>query len=117
VAVDPIFVFLVVAALVAAAGFVGIYAAQAPWQASNVGRAMMTLASSLVAICIVSLLFTFLGPDYALRTLIRDLSWTGLNIGLWWQLINLVVLQRSQSTRGHECLEEHREDQDKLALD
>lgn len=110
--VDPIFVFLVIGALVASSGFVGIYASQSPWHASSVGRAMMTLASSLVMVCVVALLFTFLGPDYSHRFLIRDLAWTGLNIGLWWQLLNLVSLQRAASA-GPAPLE----DQDKVVVD
>lgn len=90
---DPISTLLIVAALVAATGFVGLYLTNSPWRLTNVGRAMMTLAVGLVLLCLTALLFNLLGPNYPFRPLVRNFSYLVLNLGLWWQLINLVKMQ------------------------
>lgn len=92
-AVDPISTLLIVGVLVAATGFVGMYATNSPWRLSGVGKALMTTSLGVVLLATVALLFNLLGPDYPYRVLFRDLAYLVLNIGMWWQLINLVRAQ------------------------
>lgn len=120
---NDISTLLIVSALIAATGFVGLYSTNSPWKLTSVGRAMMTLAVSLILLCITSLLFNLLGPNYALRPLIRTVSWAALNLGLWWQLVNLIKAQNRvnriptrrlpQPRNGQETT---REDEDKTPV-
>lgn len=112
---DPISTCLIVAALVAATGFVGMYATNSPWRLTSVGRAMMTLAVSLVLLCVTALLFNLLGPDYPLRALVRNITYLVLNIGLWWQLVNLVHTQNRVNRLPKPRPREERQDKDRVS--
>lgn len=90
---DPISLLLLISALVASTGFVGLYATNSPWRLTGVGKAMMTMAVALMGVCISGLLFQLLGPDYPFRFVVRNLVYLALNIALWWQLFNLVRMQ------------------------
>lgn len=86
---------LLIGALVAATGFVGIYASHAPWRVTVVGKSMMLLALSVIGLIMSGLLYNAFGPDYPFRDVVRVCSFTFLNIALWYQLSVLVRAQNA----------------------
>lgn len=86
---------LLIGALVAATGFIGIYATHSPWRVSVVGRSMMLLAVSVVLLILSGIFYNAFGPDYPGRDLVRVCSFLFLNISLWYQLFVLVRVQNS----------------------
>lgn len=90
---DPIALFLLISALIAATGFMGMYATYSPWRSNEVGRSMMLLAFSIALMLVTGLLLQALGPDYPFRALFRNLVYLVLNVSMWWQLCLLIRVQ------------------------
>lgn len=86
---------LLISALIAATGFIGLYASHSPWRVSVVGRSMMLLASSVVLLILSGIFYNALGPDYPYRTAMRLGTWIFLNGALWFQLIVLIRVQNA----------------------
>lgn len=74
--------------------FVILYA-RSPWRSSAVGRGLMTVSASIVAVLTNALAALLLGPAYPLRG-IFSLELIGATaVAGWYQLKNLLASQRS----------------------
>lgn len=106
--INNLILLLIVSALVACTGFIGMYATKAPWHRSDVGRTMMILALGLLLNCLAGLALSLFGSQSLWFPYLRLALWTALNVALWRQLRTLVKVQFQDSTKD--------EDQDKTSV-
>lgn len=71
-------------------GFAIIYGFGSPWWRSLLGRALFTKALALALLIDISLLYQWLGDDYALRDVVRLSVYTLIAVGAWMQLVALL---------------------------
>lgn len=105
--INNLILLLIISALVACTGFIGMYATRAPWHRTDVGRTMMILALGLVLNCVSGLTLS-LFPGVSWFPYLRLVLWGSLNIGLWRQLRTLIQVQRAADAQD--------EDQDKTPV-
>ena len=99
---DTIAVLMILAAAPAATAFPIAYAIFAPWWRTVAGRALMTSSVALALLIDISLLYQWLGSDYALRDVVRFSVYGLILAGTWMQLGALVYQQiRYRTHFGH----------------
>lgn len=86
---DTLAVILVALAAPPATLFPFVYATR-PWYRSLLGRALMTKAIGIALLIDISLLYNWLGDDYALRDVVRLTVYSLITCGVWFQFIALV---------------------------
>lgn len=89
--VDTIAVLLILAAAPAATLFPIVYGFTSPWHRSLIGRALMTKAVGLALLIDISLLYKWLGDDYAARDIVRLTVYGLITAGVWLQFAALMV--------------------------
>lgn len=87
---DTAAILLIVAAAPAQTLFAIIYGFGSPWWRSLIGRALFTKALALALLIDISLLYNWLGDDYALRDLVRLSVYSLIVAGAWMQLVALL---------------------------
>ena len=97
---DTAAVLLVVAAAPAATAFPLWYGLTAPWWRSLIGRALMTKAVGLALLIDISILYKFLGDDYALRDVVRLTVYALITVGVWMQF-SALLLEQHRARRDH----------------
>lgn len=88
---DTIAVMLILIAAPAQTLFALIYGFASPWWRSLIGRALLTKALGLALLIDISLLYQWLGDDYALRDVVRISVYTLIACGAWLQLTALLA--------------------------
>lgn len=88
---DHIAVILVALAAPAATAFPIIYALTSPWWRSLLGWALMHAAVGLALLIDISLLYAWLGDDYAARDAVRLSVYALIVVGAWLQCAALLV--------------------------
>jgi hypothetical protein len=88
---DTAAVLLVLAAAPAQTLFAIVYGVGSPWWRSLVGRALFTKALALALLIDISLLYHWLGDDYALRDVVRLTVYGLIAVGAWMQFVALLV--------------------------
>lgn len=91
--VDAIAVLLILCAAPPATLFPILYAIVAPWRSTVAGRALMTSSVALALLIDISLIYQWLGDDYALRDVVRFSVYVLILCGAWMQLGALVYQQ------------------------
>lgn len=91
---DTVALLLILAAAPAQTLFVIFYGIGSPWWRSVVGRALFTKSLGLALLIDISLLYNWLGDDYALREVVRLGVFTLIAVGAWLQLGALIYERR-----------------------
>lgn len=91
-------VLLVLAAAPAATAFPIAYAwiARGVWWRTPAGRALMTSSTALALLIDISLVYQFLGDDYALRDAVRLTVFALIAAGAWLKFGALIYEHRQQ---------------------
>ena len=96
---DTAAILLVLAAAPAQTLFPIIYGVSSPWYRSLLGRALMTKAVALALLIDISLVYNWLGDDYAARDVVRLTVFALIAAGAWMQLAAL-ILEKYHGRRG-----------------
>lgn len=87
---DTAAVLLILIAAPAQTAFALIYGLASPWWRSLVGKALFTKAVALALLIDISLLYQWLGDNYALRDVVRLSVFGLIAFGSWLQLVALL---------------------------
>ena len=78
--------------------FVWFYGLRSPWRDSPIGRGLMIVAAVIVAVLSNALLGMVFG-QYPYRDAVRAILFAALSLAGWYQLRNLLTLQRDAEHR------------------
>lgn len=92
--VDDVAVLLILAAAPPQTAFAIIYGLGSPWWRSPVGRALFTKALGLALLIDISLIYHWLGDNYALRDVVRLTVYSVIVVGAWLQFGALIHEKR-----------------------
>lgn len=92
-------VLLVLAAAPAQTAFAVFYSFTSPWWRTLIGRALFTKAWGLALLIDISLLYKWLGDEYALRDVVRLTVYALITVGAWLQLWAFVLEKRRRRER------------------
>jgi hypothetical protein len=73
--------------------FMATYHLLAPWWRSEMGRNIMTLATSSALFLLLGVLQQVFGPDYPGQELLRVLAYAGIGAAWWWRWVVLIRVQ------------------------
>src|SRR5690242_7181820 len=93
---DTAAVLLVLSAAPPATLFPLIYGFTVRWWTFPIGRALMVSSSALGLLVDISLLYNWLGDDYALRDVVRLTVFALISAGAWLKLVAILL----EKTRG-----------------
>ena len=96
---DDLALYMVFAMAPAATAFPLLYGLTSPWWRSLVGRALMTKAVGLALLIDISIVYQFLGDDYAARNAVRFAVFGFILAGVWLQFFAL--LREKWKARRH----------------
>jgi hypothetical protein len=94
---DDAAVLLILMAAPAQTVFPFLYGFTSPWHQSLIGRALMTKAVGLALLIDISLIYQWLGDNYALRDVVRLTVFAIITIGAWMQLVAFVMVKRKDN--------------------
>ena len=97
---DTAAVLLVLLAAPAQTGFAVFYSVTSPWWRTLIGRALFTKAWGLALLIDISLLYKWLGDEYALRDVVRLTVYALIAVGAWLQLVAFLVERRRHGRHG-----------------
>lgn len=98
--VDEFFKWMVLGCLGWDAAYIAVYGTATRWYRSPVGRALIIKAVGLAMMLTYSVLFYFLGPDYAGRDTLRIVGISVLFFGLAYAFVAMIrELRRGQRER------------------
>lgn len=80
--------------------FALLYTFTRPWWTTMIGRAMLISSTGLALLVDISLLYRWLGDDYALRDAVRLTVFWVVCAGAWWKFGALVRRGRATDDRG-----------------
>jgi hypothetical protein len=80
--------------------FAIIYGFTVPWWQTVIGRAMLVSSTGLALLVDISLLYNWLGDDYAARDVVRLSVFTIICLGAWWKFAAL-VREKLAARRDH----------------
>ena len=93
---DTAAILLVLSAAPPATLFPLIYGFTVRWWTFPIGRALMVSSSALGMLIDISLLYNWLGDDYALRDVVRLTVFSLISAGAWLKLVAILL----EKTRG-----------------
>jgi hypothetical protein len=95
---DTAAVLLVLSAAPAATLFPLIYGLTVRWWTFWIGRALMVSSTGLGLLIDISLIYNWLGDDYALRDVVRLTVYAFITLGAWLKLV-AILLEKFRSHR------------------
>lgn len=88
---DTIALMLVIGTAPPATLFALVYGFTTPWWRTMIGRALLISSTGLALLVDISLLYQWLGDQYALRDVVRLMVYAFIFLGAWLKLASLAT--------------------------
>lgn len=101
--VDTIALWLIIAAAPPATlfPFCFAYVSRGVWYRNPIGRALMTSSTGLALLLDISLIYQWLGDDYALRDVVRLTVFFVICAGAWLKFLALLLTSWTRDDANH----------------
>ena len=95
---------LLLGCLPAIALFIAFYSRKSPWRKHFVGRSIMYLGVSLLALLVLNAVTIWVGEDFTARPFVRFVVYLGLFLSVWRLFYTLRDLQKNPPDHGPDAV-------------